>query len=81
MTACGSKQATNAFDLPDYPVQCRGTALRPPNIMIRPSRIPEHIERPAFRAMCDEAAQREPHLDRVDFPLVRPRGSGAKDME
>lgn len=81
MSPSGSRQVTDAFELPNYPIQCRGTALRPPDIMIRPSRIPEHVERPAFRAMRDEAAQREPDFDCVDLAVARTRRRRAKDVE
>ncbi len=35
----------------------------------------------SVRAMRDQAAQREPHLDCVDLALARPRGGPAQDVE
>lgn len=75
--ALDKRLARIAPDLPDNAVQRCGASLRATDIVIGAGRVPEHIERPALRAMCDQAAKREPHLDCVDLALARPRGGRA----
>ncbi|MDP1027033.1 hypothetical protein Q5H91_07405 [Sphingomonas sp. KR1UV-12] len=60
----------------------RGRAtLRPADVVIRPRRVPEHVERPTLWAVCEEAPQCEANFDRVDLSLVGARGSCTQDVE
>jgi hypothetical protein len=48
--------------------------------MIGPRGVPEHIKRPSFWAVGDQASQDEPHLDGVNLFLAPPCGGRAQDV-
>jgi hypothetical protein len=56
----------------------RCTALSAAGVMVRRSRTTEHGERPPLGAVLDVAAEREPHLDRVNLVLG---GGCAQDVQ
>lgn len=65
------------FELSHHSIQRCGAALGAPDVMIGPGGVPDHIKRPAFWAVGDQAAQHEAHLDAVNLALADRAGCGA----
>ena len=88
MAARGSRTLTvqtplrtsRAPQLPDDPVERRGHTLCPADLVLLPGGIPVELEGPAFRAVREQAAQRQPDLDDIDARVRAARNAATQDM-
>jgi len=69
-----------AAQLADDPVERRGHALCPTDLVLLSCGIPVELEGPAFRAVREQAAQRQPDLDDIDARVRAARDTASQDM-
>ena len=88
MAARGSRTLTvqtplrnsRAPQLPDDPVERRSHTLCPADLVLLPGCVPIEFEGPAFRAVRQQAAQRQSDLDDIDTSVRAARHTAPQDM-
>lgn len=73
--------AARSTKLTNDPIESSRHALRSSNLVILLCRVPIKLERPSFRAVLEQAAQRETHLDPVDPHVGGTADARPQDMD